>query len=559
MKCLNFKKKYFFSLIIFIIIINISLQITSRNLPIKRILILLIPGGHSHNIVAQNLLDYTITHEIEFKYEYHIISHNIDSKIWENKIKLENNNNSYKLYTYGDIFAYESTIESAIDEMETNPIFGFFGFNKAMILNIKQFMESNILTKLKLLQKEHQKKYNEDFFSMIITDIPNFIHKLIYTELNIKLNIYLEPAFVFQIFYPNFELNTAYTPMIGTIFSDEMTFSERLKNSFIFTFTKILFKIFQMNQNQIINSYGYDIDNNIHIYDSLHIIQYPLGLCFPLSLPPNFILISSITSNRAEKIKDNNIDNFLEKYKKNIYISKGTLSKLILGKEDIILTFKKLEKENIGIVLSIREEILSDNEIKNFPMNVYLSRWVEQNNILGDSRINLFITHGGFNSVMESIYHGKPMIILGINLDHINIASFVKKRRVGEVFQNKNLINNESLLLAINKVINSKEYINNAKNIGKIIQNMKNPREEFQYWIDHGLKFGYQHLEIPAYKYKYSWIIINGYDIFFIWVIIFFILYETIKRIYNCMHDCLCGKCENKHKIKKKNIHYKFD
>ena len=250
---------------------------------------------------------------------------------------------------------------------------------------------------------------------MIITDIPNFIHKLIYTELNIKLNIYLEPAFVFQIFYPNFELNTAYTPMIGTIFSDEMTFSERLKNSFIFTFTKILFKIFQMNQNQIINSYGYDIDNNIHIYDSLHIIQYPLGLSFPLSLPPNFILISSITSNRAEKIKDNNIDNFLEKYKKNIYISKGTLSKLILGKEDIILTFKKLEKENIGIVLSIREEILSDNEIKNFPMNVYLSRWVEQNNILGDSRINLFITHGGFNSVMESIYHGKPMIILGIN------------------------------------------------------------------------------------------------------------------------------------------------
>ena len=199
------------------------------------------------------------------------------------------------------------------------------------------------------------------------------------------------------------------------------------------------------------------------------------------------------------------------------------------------------------------------NEIKNFPMNVYLSRWVEQNNILGDSRINLFITHGGFNSVMESIYHGKPMIILGINLDHINIASFVKKRRVGEVFQNKNLINNESLLLAINKVINSKEYINNAKNIGKIIQNMKNPREEFQYWIDHGLKFGYQHLEIPAYKYKYSWIIINGYDIFFIWVIIFFILYETIKRIYNCMHDCLCGKCENKHKIKKRNIHYKFD
>ena len=420
-------------------------------------------------------------------------------------------------------------------------------------------MESDIFDKLKQLQTDYRLKYNEDYFHMIATDVPNFINKLIYTELNIKLNLYILPALCFQIFYPNFELNTAYTPMIGTIYTNEMTFIERIKNSFIFTFTKILFKIFQMYQTQIINSYGYDLDNNIHIFNSFHIIQYPLGLSYPLSLPPNFVLIGSVTSKPAEKIEDKNIENILNKYKKNIYISNGTLIKIILEINDIIKIFKYLESENIGVILSLRKNELTEEQIKNFPKNVYVTNWLEQNNILGDKRINLFVTHGGFNSVQESVYHGKSMVVLGVSLDHFNVASFVKSKKLGEVFQNKNLINTENNISAIKKVLNSEEYKNNAEKIGKIMKSTKNPREEFKYWIDYGFKFGYQHLEINSYKYKYSWIIVNGYDIAFIWIIIFIIIIHIIKRIYNCIHDCLCGKCENKHKIKSKINHYKFD
>ena len=532
MNTINFKiPSPFFVFYLLFILLNITNQINqektnnSSKQSIKRMIILLIPGGYSHNIVLQNLLDYTKSHEEEFKYEYHIISHKIDSEIWEQKIKSDN---SYKLYTYGDSDAYDETMKSAIEEMNNNPTFGFYGFNRAMILNIKHFMESDILDKLRQLQTNYKIKYNEDYFHMIATDVPNFIHKLIYLELNIKLSLYIQPALVFQIYYPNFELNSAYTPMIGTVYTDEMTFFERLKNSFIFTFTKILFKIFQMYQTQIINSYGYDLDNNIHIFDSFHIIQYPLGLCFPISLPPNFALINSVTAQPAKKIKEQNIEKILNKYEKNIYISIGTLTNIILELNDIIDIFKNLESENIGVILSVKKDKISDEQIKDFPKNVYVSRWLEQNDILGDKRIKLFVTHGGFNSVQESIFHGKPMVVLGINLDHFNVASFVKNKKLGEVFQKKNLINKENVINSIKKVLNSKEYDNNVKKIGEIIRNNKNPREEFKYWIDYGFKFGYQHLEIPSYKYKYSWIIVNGYDIAFIWVIIFILIIYII-------------------------------
>ena len=555
------KKKIY--ILFFFIFINSSLQLSEsnssnnnneKNLKIKRMLVIIIPGGHTHNYVFQNLFDYSILHEDKYKYEYHIISHKMDSKIWEEKIKI--NNISYKLYTYGEISSYKESFEEAIEDMNNNPTFGFSGFNKAMILNIKHFMESNILQKLKNIQNEYKKKNNEDYFNMITTDIPNFIHKLLYQELNIKLCLYLLPALVPQILYPNFELNPSYMPTIGSIYFDEMTFIERFKNSFIQNFSQFIFYIFKMYQSQLINSYDYDMDNNIHINDAFHMIQYPLGLSFPFSVPPNWVLLNSITSKEANKIKDENINNFLNKYKKNIYFSNGTIMKNIISLNDCIDIFKYLKNKNIGIILSIRKEIINDNDIKLFPENVFATRWLEQNDLLGDKRISLFVTHGGYNSVLESVYHEKPLVVLGIGLDHYNVASFIKKRKIGEVFQRKNSINKNEIINSIDKVLNEKEYYENIKINSKIMKSLKNPREEFKFWMDFGYNNGYQSLQIPAYKYKYSWIIVNGYDVAFVWVMIFLIILYIIKKIINCIHDCLCGKCENKHK---RNKHYKFD
>ena len=164
---LSFYNKYtfLFILISFIVLINTTYQKDqgkSNNFKIKRIILTLFPGISSHNLVVQNLLDYTISNENEFKYEYYIISHKTDSKIWENKIKSDNN--SYKLYTYGDFILYDETINSAIEEMNNNPTFGFFGFNKAMILNIKQFMDSDIFSKLKKLQFDYTKNIMKIIF-----------------------------------------------------------------------------------------------------------------------------------------------------------------------------------------------------------------------------------------------------------------------------------------------------------------------------------------------------------------------------------------------------------
>ena len=43
--------------------------------------------------------------------------------------------------------------------------------------------------------------------------------------------------------------------------------------------------------------------------------------------------------------------------------------------------------------------------------------WVSQNDLLGNEKIKIFITHGGLNGILESIYHTKPMIVIGTCID----------------------------------------------------------------------------------------------------------------------------------------------
>ena len=49
--------------------------------------------------------------------------------------------------------------------------------------------------------------------------------------------------------------------------------------------------------------------------------------------------------------------------------------------------------------------------------------WIPQNDLLANDRVQLFITHGGFNSLIEAVYHAKPVIMFPIALDQPNNAA----------------------------------------------------------------------------------------------------------------------------------------
>ena len=74
-------------------------------------------------------------------------------------------------------------------------------------------------------------------------------------------------------------------------------------------------------------------------------------------------------------------------------------------------TFARLPQR---VVWKWEDEEKLNNDV---PPNVRLTPWMPQQDLLGHSKIRLFITHGGLFSNQEAVYHGVPFIVLPIFAD----------------------------------------------------------------------------------------------------------------------------------------------
>ena len=152
---------------------------------------------------------------------------------------------------------------------------------------------------------------------------------------------------------------------------------------------------------------------------------------------------------------------FINKHRKVIYISSGS----ILGHSAIyyIKFISNLKQFGYGIVIScFREsEILKKWVVeKGYLDFVYISDWIPQKYVL--KHCVLFVTHGGNNSIMESIYNGVPMLVTptsseqrmnGLIIEENGMGYTMVKDRNDHVSVGKmifNLLNNNSFLDRMN-------------------------------------------------------------------------------------------------------------
>jgi MGT family glycosyltransferase len=98
--------------------------------------------------------------------------------------------------------------------------------------------------------------------------------------------------------------------------------------------------------------------------------------------------------------------------------------------------FEALATIDVHVVLSIGKK-LSVEDLGTIPSNFSVYNFVPQLEVLRQS--DLFITHGGMNSVHESLWFGVPMIVVPQAADQNFVANRVESTGVGVVLQNSAL------------------------------------------------------------------------------------------------------------------------
>lgn len=144
--------------------------------------------------------------------------------------------------------------------------------------------------------------------------------------------------------------------------------------------------------------------------------------------------------------------------------------------------FKVFENLQYRVVWKV-----DDTSCVNNSKNIFLSNWVPQNDLLGHPKIKLFITHGGLNSVQESIDQSVPMLIIPVVGDQVFNARRIEQKDCGFVLLHQDL-SEKTLTESIKKALEPK-YKKNVEKLREIIYSYPmSSRETIVYWIEHTIK-----------------------------------------------------------------------
>ena len=140
-----------------------------------------------------------------------------------------------------------------------------------------------------------------------------------------------------------------------------------------------------------------------------------------------------------------------------IYISLGTLFNKSLNFFKICI--KAFNDVDMTIIMSIGKNINIKN-LGTIPDNFLVYPVVPQLEVL--KRTNVFITHGGMNSVNEAIYYGVPVITIPQFADQPTVAKRLEELGLGKVI-NKKDVSVETLKSALSDVLCNTRYKENMK------------------------------------------------------------------------------------------------
>ena len=143
-----------------------------------------------------------------------------------------------------------------------------------------------------------------------------------------------------------------------------------------------------------------------------------------------------------------------------IYVSLGTLLNTSrAGRRFFKLCIETFANQNVTLILSIGQG-QNIAQYGSLPDNIHIYDRVPQLEVL--QRADLFITHGGMNSVNEAIYFGVPMIVLPIGNDQPTVAKQVQACGLGRELAIRS-IDSAHLQEAVEDVLSNPSYAEQAR------------------------------------------------------------------------------------------------
>ena len=153
----------------------------------------------------------------------------------------------------------------------------------------------------------------------------------------------------------------------------------------------------------------------------------------------------------------------------------------------------------VDVFSHLKERVVWGDTIRNISglsSNVLHKSWIPQNDLLGNFKTKLFITHCGQSATQETILHGVPVIALPVACDQQRNAERLCEQLGMGIILDVHRLTSKKLEAAILEVINNPQYKKNARHASGLMKDLPMaPKDVLTYWVDYVIKYnGAKHL-----------------------------------------------------------------
>ncbi|XP_055006035.1 UDP-glucuronosyltransferase 2A2-like [Boleophthalmus pectinirostris] len=335
----------------------------------------------------------------------------------------------------------------------------------------------------------------------------------------------------------------SYIPM-PSIFTDKMTFSERVKNMLQYFLINLqILNVLDSNYNPIVQHYfGSDIQYSELVQAAdIWLMRIDFTFEFPRPTMPNIVYIAGYPC-KPPKPLPHNLEDFVQSSGEHgvVIMSLGTLVAQLPDHvvEEIAAAFSKLPQKVIWRHKGKRPVNLGNNTL--------LSDWLPQSDLLGHPKTKVFVGHGGTNGIQEAIYHGVPLVGLPLMHDQRDNFGRMEVRGVAKVLDIATL-NRDNFLQALQEVLYNPSYREKMKILSKIHRDTPlNPLDTAVFWVEFVMKHkGAKHLRSESYKL--SFLQYHCIDVIVFLIVVTLLCVAVVVAVLNCLWRLIC----NKGKLKK--------
>ncbi|XP_036384379.1 UDP-glucuronosyltransferase 2B20-like isoform X4 [Megalops cyprinoides] len=337
----------------------------------------------------------------------------------------------------------------------------------------------------------------------------------------------------------------SYVPGVGIQYTDNMDFTQRLKNTLYYLFHGVVFNLFTSTQ---WDSFFAEIRGKPTTFcetmgkADIWLIRTYWDFEYPRPFPPNFKFVGGLHCKPAKPLPDD-IEEFVQ--------SSGDDGIVVFSLGSMIKNLTQERANTIAAALGqIPQKVLwrySGEKPETLASNTRIYDWIPQNDLLGHPKTRAFITHGGTNGIYEAIYHGIPMVGIPLFADQPDNMMHMKTKGAAVTLDFNNM-QSKDLVDGLNTVINDPTYKESAMKLSRIHHDQPmTPLDQAVFWIEFVMRNkGAKHLRLQAHNL--TWYQYHCLDVFAaLAATVALVIFITFKTCKFCFRKC-CLRSKSKSK-----------